>query len=50
MLSRSLKYCHITMENLKQAGVEVVWHGKRHDEASHYCVQCDVRHSFIVLL
>ena len=30
------------MEKLKRAGIEVMWHGKRHNEGSHYCAQCDV--------
>ena len=30
------------MEKLKLAGIEVMWHGKKHNEGSHYCAQCDV--------
>lgn len=42
VLLRSLKYCQITMEKLKHSGIEVMWHGKRHNEGSHYCAQCEV--------
>ena len=42
VLARSLKYCQITVEKLKHAGIEVMWHGKRHNEGSHYCAQCEV--------
>ena len=31
------------MEKLKQTGIEVMWHGKRDNEGSHYCAQCEVR-------
>ncbi|XP_067031974.1 lysine-specific demethylase 6A-like isoform X1 [Acropora muricata] len=42
VLVRSLKYCQITMEKLKHVGIEVMWHGKRQNEGSHYCAQCEV--------
>ncbi|XP_022796403.1 lysine-specific demethylase 6A-like [Stylophora pistillata] len=42
VLARSLRYCQITVEKLKHAGIDVVWHGKRQNEGSHYCAQCEV--------
>ena len=43
VLARSLKYCQVTVEKLKRSGIEVMWHGKRHNEGSHYCAQCEVQ-------
>ena len=43
VLARSLRYCQVTVEKLKQTGIEVMWHGKRDNEGSHYCAQCEVR-------
>ena len=49
VLARSLKYCQITVEKLKHAGIEVMWHGKKHNEGSHYCFQCEVSSSSVEL-
>ena len=49
VLARSLKYCQITVEKLKHAGIEVMWHGKKHNEGSHYCFQCEVSSSSVGL-
>ena len=43
VLARSLKYCQVTVEKLRHSGIEVMWHGKKHNEGSHYCAQCEVR-------
>ena len=42
LLDRSLRYCEITVELLKQAGIEMVFHGKEKNEAAHYCSTCEV--------
>ncbi|XP_031554855.1 lysine-specific demethylase 6A-like isoform X2 [Actinia tenebrosa] len=42
ILERTLKYCQITLDNLKRSNIEVQWHGRRPDEAPHYCIQCEV--------
>jgi len=42
LLDRSLRYCEITVELLKQAGIEVAFHGKEKNEAAHYCSTCEV--------
>ncbi|KAK3699393.1 hypothetical protein QZH41_018548 [Actinostola sp. cb2023] len=42
ILERTLKYCQVTIENLKRTGIEIQWHGKQPDEFPHYCSQCEV--------
>lgn len=41
-LMRSLRYCFITMHFLKLHHIEIKFHGRVRNEASHYCVECDV--------
>ncbi|XP_065055589.1 lysine-specific demethylase 6A-like isoform X2 [Rhopilema esculentum] len=42
LLERSLSYCEVTIEILKQSGIEIVFHGREKNEAAHYCSTCEV--------
>lgn len=52
-LLRTMRQCCLILEFVKSKGVEVRFHGRGKNEASHYCGQCEVRllnqrlHSFI---
>ncbi|KAE8738872.1 hypothetical protein FOCC_FOCC015635 [Frankliniella occidentalis] len=41
-LMRTLHHCALILEFVKSKGIEVRFHGRRKDEASHYCGQCEV--------
>uniref|UniRef100_A0A1B6EEM7 JmjC domain-containing protein n=2 Tax=Clastoptera arizonana TaxID=38151 RepID=A0A1B6EEM7_9HEMI len=41
-LLRTLKHCSMILEFVKARGVEVRFHGRGKNEASHYCGQCEV--------
>ncbi|KAK9507658.1 hypothetical protein O3M35_007466 [Rhynocoris fuscipes] len=41
-LLRTLKHCALTLEFVKAKGVEVRFHGRGKNEASHYCGQCEM--------
>lgn len=41
-LLRSLRQCVLILEFVKSKGVEVRFHGRGKNEASHYCGQCEV--------
>ncbi|XP_038051116.1 lysine-specific demethylase 6A-like isoform X2 [Patiria miniata] len=41
-LLRTLKQTQLTLDSLKDIGVEVHWHGRAKNETAHYCVNCDV--------
>lgn len=42
---RTLHHCALTLEFVKSKGVEVRFHGRGKNEASHYCGQCEVSQS-----
>lgn len=39
---QTLRYTMATLEYVKAKGVEVRFHGRGKNEASHYCGQCEV--------
>lgn len=39
---RTLHHCALILEFVKSKGVEVRFHGRGKNEASHYCGQCEV--------
>ncbi|KAL0267841.1 UNVERIFIED_CONTAM: hypothetical protein PYX00_009996 [Menopon gallinae] len=41
-LLRTLKHCCVILELVKSKGIEVRFHGRGKNEASHYCGQCEV--------
>ncbi|XP_054265858.1 histone demethylase UTY-like isoform X2 [Macrosteles quadrilineatus] len=41
-LLRTLRHCAMILEYVKSRGVEVRFHGRGKNEASHYCGQCEV--------
>ncbi|KAH0548799.1 hypothetical protein KQX54_002467 [Cotesia glomerata] len=41
-LLRTMKQCCIILEFVKSKGVEVRFHGRGKNEASHYCGQCEI--------
>lgn len=41
-LLRTLKHCALILEFVKAKGVEVRFHGRGKNEASHYCGQCEM--------
>ncbi|XP_022095086.1 histone demethylase UTY-like isoform X2 [Acanthaster planci] len=41
-LLRTLKQTQMTLDLLKEMGVEVHWHGRAKNETAHYCVNCEV--------
>lgn len=41
-LLRTLRHCAMILEHVKSKGVEVRFHGRGKNEASHYCGQCEV--------
>lgn len=41
-LLRTLRHCAMILEYVKSKGVEVRFHGRGKNEASHYCGQCEV--------
>ena len=41
-LMRTLSHCALILEFVKSKGVEVRFHGRGKNEASHYCGQCEV--------
>ncbi|KAJ1526724.1 hypothetical protein ONE63_008304 [Megalurothrips usitatus] len=41
-LMRTLRHCALVLEFVKSKGVEVRFHGRGKNEASHYCGQCEV--------
>lgn len=41
-LLQTLKHVVATLEYVKSKGVEVRFHGRGKNEASHYCGQCEV--------
>lgn len=49
-LLQTLKHVILTLEFVKSKGVEVRFHGRGKNEASHYCGQCEVRKCFYFLL
>lgn len=42
VMMRSLKRCLMLTKLVKHLGHEIKYHGITKDEASHYCVHCDV--------
>lgn len=40
---RTLHHCALVLEFVESKGVEVRFHGRAKNEASHYCGQCEVR-------
>lgn len=46
-LLRTLTKCCRILEFVKNRGVEVKFHGRGKNEASHYCGQCEVSTYFI---
>lgn len=42
-LLRTMRHCCLILEFVKSKGVEVRFHGRGKNEASHYCGQCEVR-------
>lgn len=49
-LLRTMKQCCIILEFVKSKGVEVRFHGRGKNEASHYCGQCEVSLIFLFFL
>lgn len=51
-LLRSLRNCVLILEFVRSKGVEVRFHGRGKNEASHYCRQCEVRFdlTFVILV
>lgn len=41
-LLQTLRHVIVTLEFVKSKGIEVRFHGRGKNEASHYCGQCDV--------
>ncbi|KYB29895.1 Lysine-specific demethylase 6A-like Protein [Tribolium castaneum] len=41
-LMRTLRQCSMILEFVKHKGVEVKFHGRGKNEASHYCGQCEI--------
>lgn len=41
-LLRTLRHCALILEFVTSKGVEVRFHGRGKNEASHYCGQCEV--------
>ena len=41
-LLRTMRHCCLILEFVKSKGVEVRFHGRGKNEASHYCGQCEV--------
>lgn len=41
-LLRTLRQCQLTLEFVKSLGLDVKWHGRNKNEASHYCGTCEV--------
>jgi hypothetical protein len=55
VLARVLKYCQVTLDCLKEAGVTVTLQRRAEHEAAHYCSVCEVLHlisfaQFILLI
>lgn len=42
-LLRTMRQCCLILEFVKSKGVEVRFHGRGKNEASHYCGQCEVK-------
>ena len=42
-LLQTIKHCYQILEFVKLKNVEVKFHGRGKNEASHYCGQCEVR-------
>lgn len=42
---RTLRQCSMILEFVKHKGVDVKFHGRGKNEASHYCGQCEVSKS-----
>lgn len=40
----------MTLEYVKSKGVEVRFHGRGKNEASHYCGQCEVRNLLYIYI
>lgn len=38
----TMKHCMQILEYVKSKGIEVRFHGRGKNEASHYCGQCEV--------
>lgn len=49
-LRRTLRQCILILEYVKSKGVEVRFHGRGKNEASHYCGQCEVCMTLVSLL
>lgn len=47
-LLRTMKQCCLILEFVKSKGVEVRFHGRGKNEASHYCGQCEVIKRFFI--
>lgn len=43
VLHKTLRKCMIMIEFVKSKGIEIRFHGRGKNEASHYCGQCEVR-------
>lgn len=41
-LLRTLKQCQLTIDFVKSVGLEIKFHGRGKNEASHYCASCEV--------
>lgn len=38
------------LDFVTSVGKEVKWHGRKKDEAAHYCINCEVRHILSLVL
>jgi lysine-specific demethylase 6A len=50
VLHKTLRKCVIMIEYVKSRGIEIRFHGRGKNEASHYCGQCEVRIDFFLQL
>lgn len=41
-LVKTLDFCERMITMLESNNIEVRWHGKKEDEAAHYCTSCDI--------
>lgn len=46
-LLQTLKHCMLVLDFVKSKGVEVKFHGRGKNEASHYCGQCEVSSNYL---
>lgn len=46
---QTMRHCMQVLEFVKSKGVEVRFHGRGKNEASHYCGQCEVSSPLVLL-